>query len=157
MHLSEFCTGSRATGRTTRMIAEAKRLASEGKVVYIIIQNSEYLQRRIDAEMPNSGIKCEPIIPAGFDWVSMRVRGSHPNCVWLVDHYVVEANHVFASMFEAMTRFDLEGPSGKLSAKVGAVQAALFDAPRTESQEDSIRKARALLGEAEALLRGVKL
>lgn len=88
------------------MMAEAKRLASEGKAVYVIASHHEMLQKEIDAEMPGSGIKCEPDVPIGFDWKTMRVRGSHPNCVWLFDHYHLESNSVFAAMFEAMTRFD---------------------------------------------------
>ena len=88
------------------MLTEAKRLASEGKAVYVIARHHEQLQRQIDAEMPHSGIKCEPDVPLGFDWRKMRVRGSHPNCVWLFDHYQIESDGVFAAMFEAMTRFD---------------------------------------------------
>lgn len=106
MRLSDFRESGRASGRTTRMLAEAKRLASEGRAVYVIARHHQMLQREIDAEMPGSGIKCEPDVPLGFDWKTMRVRGSRPNCVWLFDHYQIEADPVFAAMFAAMTQFD---------------------------------------------------
>lgn len=106
MRLDDFTESRRASGRTTRMLAEAKRLAKEGKAVYVIATHHQQLQRQIDSEYPNSGIKCEPHVPLGFDWRAMRVHGSHPNCVWLFDHYAIEADCVFVAMFEAMTRFD---------------------------------------------------
>lgn len=108
MKLDEFRQPLRATGRTTRMIAEAKRLAAEGRAVYIIAKHWQHLQDDIDREVPGCGIKCEPDVPLNFDWQTMRVRGSHPNCVWLFDHWAIESSPVFAGMFAAMTQFDQE-------------------------------------------------
>ena len=108
MKLSEFRESLRATGRTTRMIAEAKRLAAEGRAVYIIAKHWQHLQDEIDRDALGRGIKCEPDVPLNFDWQTMRVRGSHPNCVWLFDHWAIESNPVFAGMFAAMTQFDHE-------------------------------------------------
>jgi hypothetical protein len=90
------------------MIEEAKRLATEGRAVYVIAKHWQQLQDQIDAELPRRGIKCEPDVPMNFDWQTMRVRGSHPNCVWLFDHWAIESNPVFAGMFAAMTQFDQE-------------------------------------------------
>jgi hypothetical protein len=106
MKLHEFTNDKRASGRTSRLIAEAKKQAEAGKAVYVIAKHWQQLQKQIDAEMPRSGIKCEPDIPNNFDWQTLRVRGSHPNCVWLIDHYWIEWNDTFAAMFAELTRFD---------------------------------------------------
>jgi hypothetical protein len=90
------------------MLSEAKRLASEGRAVYVVAAHWKQLQDLIDDEMPRIGIKCEPDIPQNFDWQTMRVRGSHPNCVWLFDHWAIESNPAFAGMFRAMTQFDAD-------------------------------------------------
>lgn len=95
----------RATGRSTRMFNEAVRLSRDGSAVYIISRN-KHLQRLVDEMESRGAIKCEEHIPKEFDWLQMRVRGSHPNCVWLIDHHSIESDPVFAAMFSAMTRFD---------------------------------------------------
>lgn len=97
----------RRTGRTIRLVSEALLLAGQGRAVYVIARQAAALQKRIDKDVPGSGIKCEPQLPVGFNWRTMRVEGSHPNCVWLVDHYMIESDPVFMSMFEALTRFDV--------------------------------------------------
>ena len=45
------------------MIAEAKRLATEGRAVYVIAKHWQHLQDEIDREVPGRGIKCEPDVP----------------------------------------------------------------------------------------------
>ncbi len=83
----------RATGRTTRMLEEAKRLASEGRAVYVIADNitdARRLQMQCNAPK-NSGIKFETAREfREFDWDNMRVMGAHPNCAFLVDHHAIE-------------------------------------------------------------------
>lgn len=109
MTLVELQNTKRKTGRTDRLIDEALRLSGGGKAVYIITQQATELQSRIDRICPNSGIKCEPVLPVHFDWFTMRPVGARPNCVWLVDHYIVESDWRFRAMFDAMTQFDEEG------------------------------------------------
>jgi len=112
MKLYDIQDSMRRTGRTTRMIEEALRLARDGRAVYVVSRDHRKLQQHFDAVIPGGAIKCEPKVPLGFDWTLMRSPGSHPNCVWLVDHYVIEADDRFAAMFEAMTKFDLPATEG---------------------------------------------
>ncbi len=106
--LAELQAKKRATGRTTRLIAKAVELAAQGRAVYVIARQYRDLQAVIDATYPDSGIKCEPCLPGGWQWSQMRVLGSHPNCVWLIDPFVVESDETFIQMFNAMTAFDQE-------------------------------------------------
>ncbi len=102
----------RGTGRTTRMIKEAKRLADEGRSVYIIVDSKSQQQdfRSLIGD-DHRGIHVE--VPTGlnnFDWESLRLRGAHPNCVVLVDHYVIERR--FAAILKMLHRFDLDPVGG---------------------------------------------
>jgi hypothetical protein len=97
----------RQTGRTTRMLEEAKDLAKAGRAVYVIAatwRHARALQRQVDNDMPNSSIKCEPPSASSFSWKTLSVLGAHPNCVFLVDHYAIEQE--FALMLEMLTRYD---------------------------------------------------
>lgn len=82
----------RNTGRTTRMLEEAKRLCSEGREVYIIVAN-EYERLRIRKLLrDNPGISVETSYsPGDFDWDAMQLRGTNRNCVTLIDHYAIES------------------------------------------------------------------
>jgi hypothetical protein len=107
MDLGRFDEPKARTGRTTRLIAEAKRLSAERRAVYVISRDAKAIEEQIEQECPGCGIKVEEHVPHAFDWVTMRVRGSHPNCVWLIDHWIIASDPKFASMFEMMTRFDV--------------------------------------------------
>jgi hypothetical protein len=81
------------------MLAEAKELAKAGRAVYIIAATQAHV-RELEAmagdEMRDLGIKIEvPSSLRNFDWDKMRLWGAHPNCVVLVDHYVIEARYAF--------------------------------------------------------------
>ena len=84
----------RQTGRTTRLLAHAKRLAREGRAVYVVV-DSEREKDRLEwvcgAER-SLGISFETLgsLP-NFDLHTMTLRGSHANCVVLVDHHVIES------------------------------------------------------------------
>ncbi len=93
----------RGSGRTTRMLDEARRLADEGKAVYVIAANEA--QRRQLQSVAGENVKVETHTTAGnFDWEQMRLIGSYPNCVTLVDHYAIESR--FAKVLEMLHRFD---------------------------------------------------
>ena len=94
----------RLTGRTSRMIDEAIRLARDGRAVYVIAMQFQEIQRIIDDRFPGSGIKVEQAIPEKFDWYRMRPWGANSNCVWLIDHYIIEAR--FEPMIREWCRFD---------------------------------------------------
>jgi len=96
----------RQTGRTSRLLAEAVRLAAEERTVYVLTATAEHarhLWRKLNSTNPQHGIKCE-IVPPNFDWSRMSVPGSHSNCVWLVDHYAIESR--FGVILNMLHRFD---------------------------------------------------
>jgi hypothetical protein len=91
----------RQTGRTTRLMEKAVQLARQGRAVYVVV--SSRAEAGIGQRVVNKlwvhlhgprahGIKVETLKDLGdrFDWEQMRVVGSHPNCEFLLDHYVVE-------------------------------------------------------------------
>lgn len=100
---------NRRTGRTTRMMEEAKALARAGKAVYVVAQHTRILK---DEETLRLGIKFESTSSlSNFDWLAMRLRGDHPNCVVLVDHYAIET--YFSRVLEMLHRYDKEKPNAE--------------------------------------------
>ena len=96
----------RGTGRTTRMLEHAKKLAREGRAVYVIADNTRDMRRlEILCGESKLGIKFEtPSTPGNFEWEAMRLRGAHPNCVVLVDHWAIESK--FARVLEMLHAYD---------------------------------------------------
>lgn len=101
------------TGRTTRMLNEALRLAREGRAVYVLAANCHHvytLERMSDqlfgnGEASSLGIKFEVAHSlSDFDFETMTLRGAHPKCVVLVDHYTIEC--IYAKMLAELHRFD---------------------------------------------------
>lgn len=113
----------RGTGRTTRLIAHAKKLAREGRAVYVIADNTQDARRlQMLCGEPNLGIKFEtPRSPGNFDWGQMRLLGAHPNCVVLVDHHAIEDH--FARVLEMLHAYD--EPSAEESNDGGQPRAEL--------------------------------
>lgn len=103
---------NRRTGRTTRMMEEAKALAQAGKAVYVVA-TTPILQKYIeDDETLRLGIKFESISSlSNLDWLALRLRGAHPNCVVLVDHYAIET--YFSRVLEMLHRYDKEKPNAE--------------------------------------------
>lgn len=96
----------RGTGRTTRMLEHAKKLAREGRAVYVIADNTEDARRlQMHCGEPSLGIKFEtPLTLGNFDWEQMRIRGAHPNCVVIVDHHAIEDR--FARVLAMLHAYD---------------------------------------------------
>lgn len=103
----------RQTGRTTRMLAEAFKLAREGKAVYILAADSRHMSHI--EEMADSllgagkarflGIKFDTLTTLStFDFQTMQLRGAHPNCCVLVDHWTIESR--YAKMLEELHRYN---------------------------------------------------
>lgn len=101
------------TGRTTRMIEEARRLAGEGRAVYVVVDPPSEDRIKKLTSSPRMGIKVETTIRGlgNFDWETMSLRNAHPNCVVLVDHYVIEQR--FGAMLDMLHRFDEEAGDGR--------------------------------------------
>lgn len=80
----------RQTGRTQRMLASAVSLCAQGRAVYIYTDAHGVRRLKDQLRDPRwSSIAVEPL-PEDFDWTTMSVRKSHPNCVFLVEHQIVE-------------------------------------------------------------------
>jgi len=104
----------RQTGRTTRMLTEAFKLAKEGKAVYVIAANhghifqmEEMADRLFGAgEASALGVKFETSasLPS-FDFRTMQLKGAHPSCRVFVDHWAIESK--YARMLNELHRFDV--------------------------------------------------
>lgn len=96
----------RQTGRTTRLLESAKRIASEGRAVYVVASTQRMVQHMNEMlGATTMGIKIETEHSLGnLDWKTMTLRGAHPNVVVLADHYAIEST--FARMLEQLHRFD---------------------------------------------------
>ncbi len=92
------------TGRTTRMVQHAVELAKQGRAVYVVMANDHQAQEFQKIIPTQSGIKFETHL-SNLDWETMRLLGAHPNCVVLVDHYVIERR--FSAMLEMLHAYDL--------------------------------------------------
>jgi hypothetical protein len=90
------------------MLQEAISLTGKGKAVYVIAHNrdqAEMLKQMAGRIGKTLGIKFEtPSSLSNFDWETLRLRGAHPNCIVLVDHYAIEAK--FAKVLEMLHRYD---------------------------------------------------
>ena len=103
---------NRRTGRTTRMMEEAKALARVGRAVYVIFGYPAHNRNLEDEESIQLGIKFEtPTSMSNFDWPTMSLKGAHRNCVVLVDHYAIES--YFSRMLAVLHRYDKEKPNAE--------------------------------------------
>ena len=81
---------NRRTGRTTRMINYGIKLADAGRAVYLMF-HSEAEARVHRSNTDDERLKFETEVSLGnFCWDTMTLRGAHPNCVVLVDHFIFE-------------------------------------------------------------------
>lgn len=98
---------SRRTGRTTRMLDHAKQLSREGRAVYIIAASEREVKRlreMLGPGYPDIKIETSGSLP-NFDWEFLTLRGAHPNCRVLIDHYAIEVR--YARMLEMLHYYDL--------------------------------------------------
>ena len=103
---------NRRTGRTTRMMEEAKARARAGRGGYVILGHAAHKRHLEDEESIHLGIKFEtPTSMSNFDWPTMRLKGAHPNCLVLVDHYAIES--YFSRMLAVLHRYDKEKPNAE--------------------------------------------
>lgn len=80
----------KGTGRTTRMLSEASKLCDKGRAVYVIAA-SAHEAKRLQHQSGDERIKFETEQSVGnLDWGTMSLSGAHPNCVVLVDHWVIQ-------------------------------------------------------------------
>jgi hypothetical protein len=96
------------------MLSEAFKLAKEGKAVYVLAANSQHMyqmERLADrlfgsGEASALGMKFEtPASLTTFDFRTMQLKGAHPNCRVLIDHWAIESE--YARMLSELHRFDI--------------------------------------------------
>jgi len=111
----------RGTGRTTRMIEHAKRLQAEGRAVYVIAANADHA-RMLRGMLPDdTTISVDtPESCGNFHWPTMMLRGAHPNCAVLVDHYAIESR--FAPMLAMLTAYDAPPTEHRLVGGVVTIE-----------------------------------
>jgi hypothetical protein len=102
--------GKRGTGRTARMLEEAVRQAEAGRAVYVLaadVSHARELAKRVPLDL---GIKFETVRSLGsaLDPQALRLQGTHPNCVLLVDHHAIERG--WARVIREYHRFDAPEP-----------------------------------------------
>ena len=113
-------TNKRRTGRTTRMLREAWRMATEEDrdVVVVMATNQECRRAMFDLRgfgvgdfqdgrcvvVPNAGgrIIVRPALGREWDWDRMEFLGEH--YLVLVDHYAIEQR--YWRQIQMMMRFD---------------------------------------------------
>jgi hypothetical protein len=92
----------RATGRTTRLIEEAKRLQQQGKPVVVVVATAH--------QVNEVRIKTGDTIPvvhsqsSEWDWNEMRQYGRPLETEYLIDHYAIEKK--YSKVLQALHRFD---------------------------------------------------
>lgn len=96
-------TEKRRTGRTTRMLEHAAELARQGRAVYVVFNMPAGPALR--EKYPDISFETQASLGPSLDLEHLRLRGAHPNCVLLVDHYVIERR--FGRLFEMMTAYDV--------------------------------------------------
>lgn len=101
----------RATGRTTRMLADALEQARNGKAVYVIAADSAHvasLQSMAGEEAYRLGIKFETWATlSNLDCRTLSLRGAHPKVVVLADHHAIESE--FSAILKMLHRYDHTG------------------------------------------------
>lgn len=99
------------TGRTMRMIEEAKSLHAEGRAVYVIFLNDTQAKYWEEELKEYKGLSVETVESIGkdaIDWSTLRVRYSWPNCEFLFDSVIIENKIMeMRSLFRECSRWDL--------------------------------------------------
>lgn len=130
------------SGRTTRMLAEAHRLAREDGVYVIVVvaRHSEVARLRDQflhdfCELAYTRVSQSMVLLESggsvvftteglyFDWRTLRRPGVHPRCITLVDHFAVES--AFGPMLAMLHRYD--PPAVDLAPEVKLLRSALRD------------------------------
>ena len=102
---------SRRTGRTYRMLEEAKRLSRMGFAVYVVAAYEVQAVHFKDKLKDYPAIRVETFSTLdNLDHTTLRLRGAWPNCRVLVDHYAIERE--YAGILEELVRYDRENLNG---------------------------------------------
>lgn len=81
----------RGTGRTTKIVDQAKKLRSEGKEVFVIAAASDVPRMRQLIRDPY--IKVIPHSRSDINWELMIIMGYRRDANFLFDHFAIETHH----------------------------------------------------------------
>lgn len=102
MSWQTLSTSLRGSGRTTKLLAEARRVADAGKAVAIVCDNSMDM-RHLKMAFGTEHQKVSFVLSHTLDWEKMALIGL-PDTVVLIDHHAIEDR--FAALLEMLHRFD---------------------------------------------------
>ena len=99
----------RQTGRTTRMLEEAKIMLEQGHKVVIVA--AHHTERDMINGMARQmglpeGYKVELAPKLNIDWLNLTLVDAPPKTQLLIDHAVIEVR--YAKLVEALHRYDAE-------------------------------------------------
>ncbi len=101
----DWMDNARATGRTTRMVEEAKRAAKAGKRVMILVGNAvETTRIRTLIGRGRLGIKVRLFSDCNFDWRRFEHIGMRDDVEILMDHHCIESR--FQRLLREYHRYD---------------------------------------------------
>ena len=102
---------ARQTGRTTRMLEEAKRLSRMGFAVYVVAAYGAQAAHFKDKLRDYPSIKVETFDTLdNLNPTTLTLRDAWPSCRVLVDHYAIECE--YAGILEELVRYDRENING---------------------------------------------
>lgn len=103
MHTEELF---RQSGRTTRMVQEALRVADTGKNVVIVMKDESMVAhvRNKFVIRANASVISYNHSKGTIDWSKLQATGEHAKSVTFIDHDVIYFNH--RELFRAQSRFD---------------------------------------------------
>ena len=102
---------ARQTGRTTRMLEEAKRLSRMGFAVYVVAAYEVQAAHFKDKLKDYPSIQVETFATLdNLDPATLTLTGAWLNCRVLVDHYAIERE--YAGILEELVRYDRENING---------------------------------------------
>lgn len=106
MNFKEHQLLKRGSGRSTRLIQEAVKLAISGKKVCIVAKNCRSIELQIESIVPQNSVTYFNFIPKDFNWELMHDNISK-DAIWLIEHYMIEDNIQFQNMLKTITAFDV--------------------------------------------------
>lgn len=100
------------TGRTARMLREARRLALQGRLVWVLGATKAHAEAlRKQCEETPGILFGTPNSLRDFDWIRLRSPDMHPDTVVLIDHFVIETR--FERLLTMLHRFDVEAAADR--------------------------------------------
>ena len=100
------------------MLERARDLAERGRGVYVVV-HPDHREAICDAlfdEIRSGSVHVEVFVGLpNLDLRTLTLRGAHPNCIVLVDHYAIEER--FGALLEEVHRYDASPEADRILAE----------------------------------------